>query len=330
MNVKKLTAPLLLLAFSVQLQAQIQTITNFTTGTFNTNSGWVRNDALAYQVDGQPETGQNYDAAVADQWYTDDPYNLGLDVGATSILKLLPGWTLGSGTAGNNSVLFGGYGLADGILPGSADPSLYRSFTLMPLTETVTFTADFGLIASSGLFPNKDRFGFNLLNSDASVSLAQFLFDPTASASGPSALGMQWISGGVTNNIADIFYGSLYRLTATLEGAAFDLTVSGLTAQTNGVGVVTNYSVTNSFLLVSGGALAGGQTALDFGTVGVNWELVSGDATDAGSNYMILNNASVLSTAIPEPGTWAVAALLLGGLATRVWRRSANKTAAQG
>jgi len=321
MNTKKFGCLLLAsVAVPLTLGAQIETVTNWTTGTFNTNSGWVRNDALAYQVDGQPETGQNYDAPVADQWYTDDPYDAVLDVGATSVLKLLPGWTLGSGTAGNNSVLFGGYGLADNIVPGTLNPSLYRSFNLLPLTESVTFTADFGLIASSGLFPDKDRFGFELLNAAGDVSLAQFIFNPTASTSGPNALGMQWISGGVTNNIADIFYGSLYRLTATLEGATFDLTVSGLVTQTNGVGVVTNYVVTNSFLLVSGGALSGGS-ALDFGTVGVNWELSGTNTADAGSNYMILNSATVLSTVIPEPGTWAVAALLLGGLATRVLRR---------
>jgi len=324
MNTKKFGCLLIAsVAVPLTLGAQTETVTNWTTGTFNTNSGWVRNDALAYQVDGQPETGQNYDAPVADQWYTDDPYNAGPpDVGATSILKHLAGWTFGTAPQGHNSVLFGGYGLADDIVPGSIDPSLYRSFTLLPLTETVTFSADFGLINSTGSYPDKDRFGFELLNAAGDVSLAQFIFNPAASTSGPNALGMQWISGGVTNNIADIFYGALYRLTATLEGSTFDLTLSGLVTQTNGVGVVTNYVVTNSFLLVSGGALFGGS-ALDFGTLGVNWELSGTNTADAGSNYMILNSATVLSTltVIPEPGTWAVAALLLGGLATRVLRR---------
>jgi len=323
MNTKKFGCLLLAsVAVPLTLGAQIETVTNWTTGTFNTNNGWVRNDALAYQTNGQPETGQNYDDPVADQWYTDDPYNAGLSNGATSVLKLLPGWTLGTLGAGNNSVLFGGYGLADAINPGTAAPSLYRSFDLLPLTESVSFIADFGLIASTGLAPNKDRFGFNLLDSSGSLSLAQIVFNPTASSSGPNALGVQWLSGGVTNNIADIFYGSLYRLTATLQGTTFDLTLSGLIAQTNGVGVVTNYFVTNAFLLVSGGALANGFSATDFGTAAVNWELSSGLAADPGSNYMILNTATVLSTVIPEPGTWAVAALLLGGLATRVWRRS--------
>jgi len=314
-----------LLAFVVAapftLSAQIETVTNWTTGTFNTNDGWIRNDALAYQTNGQPETGQNYDDPVADQWYTDDPYNAGLSNGATSVLKLLPGWTLGTLGAGNNSVLFGGYGLADAINPGTAAPSLYRAFDLLPLTESVTFNADFGLIASTGLAPNKDRFGFNLLDSSGTVSLAKFVFDPVFGADA-NKLGVLWIANGVTNDLADISYGALYRFSVTLQGGTFDLTMASLATQTNGVGVVTNYLVTNPVLLVSGGGIAGGQTALDFGTAAVNWELSSGLAADAGSNYMILNNAMVLSTVIPEPGTWAVAALLLGGLATRMWRRS--------
>ncbi len=320
MILRKHASVFLLLFVSASLQAQIQTVTNFTTGNFNTNSGWIRNDALAYEVQGEPETGQNYNAPVADQWYTDDPYNAGLSNGATSILKLISGWTLGSGTDGNNSVLFGGYGLADGIVPGTATPSLYRSFSLLPLTETVTFSVDFGIISSTGLFPNDDRFGFNLLDSAGTSSLAQFLLDPTASSSGPTALGLQWINGSTTNNIADIFYGSLYRLTATLEGATFDLTVSGLVTETNGVGTVTNYVVTNSFLLVDGGALANGFSAQDFGTAALNWELVSGNAATPGDNYMLLNTATVLSTVIPEPGTWAAAGLLLTGLAAKFLR----------
>jgi hypothetical protein len=323
-----LIAPCLLIAIlATSLNAQTQAVTNFTTGGFNTNAGWIRNDALAYEVPGEPETGQNYNDPVASQWYTDDPYIDGMDpVGATSILKHFDAWTLGTAPGGNNSVLFGGYGLADNINPGTANPSLYRSFNLLPDTDSVTFSADFGIINSTGSFPNKDRFGFNLLDSTGTISLAQFLFDPAA-ASG-SGLGMQWISGATTNDIADIAYASLYRMSVTMQGTAFDLTMSSLQTQTNGSGTITNYLVTNSFLLVSGGALANGLTALDFGTAAVNWELLSGDAATAGNNYMILNDVTVLSTVIPEPGTWAVAALLLAGVTTRLWRRRVAKVSA--
>lgn len=322
MNSKLGTIHCALFAFALVASAagQSTTITNWTTGTFNTNDGWIRNDALAYEVSGQPETGQNYDAPVADQWYTDDPYNAGPSNGATSVLKLISGWTLGTGAAGNNSVLFGGYGLADNILPGTTDPSLYRSFSLSSLTETVTYTADFGIISSSGLFPNDDRFGFNLLNPAGTTSLAQFVFDPNFGADA-TKLGILWVSGGVTNDLADMSYGALYRFSATLQDSSFDMTMSSLVAQTNGVGTVTNYLVTNSVLLVSGGGIANGLTALDFGTAAVNWELSSGNVADPGDNYMLINGVSVLSTVIPEPGTWAAAGLLLTALATKIWSR---------
>lgn len=317
---------------SASVFSQAQTFTNWTTDTFNTNAGWVRNDALAYEQNGQPETGQNYTGPAADQWYTDDVYNSGSGVGATSILKHLAGWSFGTAPQGHNSVLFGGYGLADDIIPGTADPSLYRAFSLLPFTETVTFTADFGLIPSTGSFPNQDRFGFDLLNAAGDVSLAKFIFDPAASISGPTGIGMQWITDGVTNSLAQIGYGALYRISATLYDSSFDLTFSGLDAQTNGIGVVTNYTESSSFLLVSGGALSGGLTALDFGTVAVNWELFSGEAgeaADAGANYMILNSASVLSTVIPEPGTWAVGGLLLVGAGAAILRRRKAEDAGQ-
>ncbi len=320
-KIKFLAPCLLIFAVAVPLNAQVQVFTNFTTGNFNTNAGWDRNDALAYEVPGQPETGQNYNDPVASQWYTDDPYNAVDDVGATSILKHFSTWTLGTAPGGNNSVLFGGYGLADDIVPGSANPSLFRSFNLLPDTESVTFSADFGIIPPTGSYPNKDRFGFNLLDSTGTISLAQFLFDPAAAAG--SGLALLWISGSTTNLLADIGYGALYRMNVTMEAASFDLTISSLATETNSLGTITNYLVTNSVLLESGGALANGLTALDFGTVAVNWELLSGDSTDAGDNYMILNDVTVFSTVIPEPGTWAVAALLLAGVTFRLWRRRA-------
>jgi len=280
---------------------------------FNTNDGWERNDSLAYQVKGEPETGQNYNDSVANQWYTDDPYNAGLDVGATSILRHITNYTLGTAGEGYNSVLFGGYGLADGIEPGTANPSLFRSFNLLPDTESVTFSADFGLINSTLDFPNQDRFGFNLLDSTGTISLAQFVFDPAASSGG--GLGMLWISDGTTNNIADISYASLYRMSVTMEGASFDLTMSSLETQTNNTGAITNYLVTNSFLLVSGGAIANSLAATDFQTVAMNWQLFSEDSAEPGDNYMLVNNVSV----VPEPSTYAL--LVMAALGAVYWAR---------
>ena len=149
---------------NVSFLTSVSFASEWSTGNFNTNAGWIRNDALAYETAGQPETGQNYAAPVADQWYTDDPFNPVLSNGATSVLKLIAGWTLGEATSGNNSVLFGGYGLADGIVPGTSAPSIYRSFSSFTGATNPIFVAAFGIIASSGLAPNKDRSGFNLLD----------------------------------------------------------------------------------------------------------------------------------------------------------------------
>jgi hypothetical protein len=286
----------------------------WSTDYFNTNSGWIRNDALAYEVPGEPETGQNYNAAVADQWYTDDPFNVVLSNGATSVLKHFDGWSLGTAQQGHNSVLFGGYGLQSDILPGTAAPSLYRSFSAFEPDETPIFVADFGIITSSPSYPNKDRFGFNLLDATGTVSLAQFIFDPAASAFGPGALGMQWISGSSTNDIADISYGALYRIIVALNDDEFDLTMASIIAQTNSVGVVTNYATTNAVSLVAGGAIANGLTATDFQTIAMNWELVEGQS-DPGDNYILVNNVSV----VPEPSTYAL--LAISALGALYWAR---------
>ena len=284
----------------------------WTTDFFNTNAGWVRNDALAYEVSGEAETGQNYDSAVANQWYTDDPYDAGLDVGATSILKHFSTWTLGTAPGGNNSVLFGGYGLADDIIPGTANPSLYRSFDLLPDTGSVTFSADFGIIPSTGSYTNKDRFGFNLLDGTGTISLAQFLFDPVSAAG--AGLGMLWISDSTTNNIAEISYGALYRITVALSDDEFDLTMASVIAQTNGVGVITNYATTNVISLVTGGTIANVLTASDFQTVAMNWELAAG-VDEPGDNYLLVNNVSV----VPEPSTYAL--LAMAALGAVYWAR---------
>ena len=286
----------------------------WTTDFFNTNSGWVRNDALAYEVSGEPETGQNYDAAATDQWYTDDPFNVVLSNGATSILKHFDGWSLGTAQEGNNSVLFGGYGLQSDIVPGTAAPSIYRSFSAFEAGEIPVFVADFGIIPSSPSYSSNDRFGFNLLDGSGTVSLAQFIFNPAASAFGPGALGMQWISGGLTNDLADISYGALYRITVALSDNEFDLTMASIIAETNSLGVVTNYATTNVIALVTGGAIANDLTSSDFQTVAMNWELASG-VDEPGDNYLLVNNVSV----VPEPSTYAL--LAMAALGAFYWAR---------
>ena len=324
-------------ALCVCFQAQALNVAmNWTTGNFSTNTGWIANDALAYQTNtgGVSETGQNYSDAFSSQWFTDDPYNAGSNVGASSVVFWLQNFTLGSLSSGNNSVLFGGYGLADGIFPGSSSPSIYRSFNSLLTTnsEFVTFSVDFSIISSAVSDPDPsydwdDSFGFNLLDASGATSLAKFSFNRAAASGTNNLLGVQWIGNGATNTLADIQYGSLYRLTATLSGNTFDLSLGGLSTQTNGVGDVTGYLLVTNQNLVTGGLLSGGGSALDFETVALDWELESGNAASPGSNYMVMNTATVYSQVVPEPATWATGALLLTGVAASVIRRRRQQAA---
>jgi hypothetical protein len=87
----------------------------------------------------------------------------------------------------------------------------------------------------------------------------------------------------------------------------------------------TNRAVITNLTLVTGASLASGMTATDFATLMVDWDLASGDPLEPGSNYLIANQFQVTTsgTPVPEPGTWAVALLLLGiGGAYAVRRRT--------
>lgn len=315
------------------LHAQVSVNTNFTTGYFNSGDGY--GPAGESSLDGAPTN-----APASEQWQTTDSYNPVTDTGSTSLMVYTPGWSYGTALSGNQTVWFGNYDPAYeseisgnfGILPGVTNPVLYREFSPgvpgAPLDLSVTWTADFGIInLNDPAFPYDDVFGFNLLDSTQTFSLAQFSFNPST-ASLTNGLRFEWYKdgslqpvGGAQPNNFDIQYGALYRLTATLSNSLLDLSISGLVAQTNGVGTVTNYSVVTNVNLINAGALSGGFTAIDFATAAVNWELASGDTLQPGANYMLLNSMSVVSSAIPESSTWATGAVLLGLVGFMLWRR---------
>lgn len=314
-------------------QAQIFS-TNWTTGYFNSGDGY--GPAGSSSLDGAPTN-----APASEQWQTTDPYD-GTNAGSTSLMTFVPGWTYDAVGANNQSVYWGNYDPSFGpgpsgeygIIPGVTNPVLYRQFTLPGDTDIVRWTADFGLIdlTLGGGYPYVDTFGFDLLDSTGTSSLAKFSLNPSTATL--QDLRLEWTLNGVvqTNNPAaptpfEINYGSLYRITATLQGSFFDLSVAGLVAQTNGSGTVTNYSVVTNVSIISGGALSGAFSAVDFGTAALNWELASGDNLQPGPNYMILNTMSVENTVVPEPGTWAAAALLFGLTGIVLWRRKATAAA---
>jgi len=105
------------------------------------------------------------------------------------------------------------------------------------------------------------------------------------------------------------------QLEAKLYGSLYDLEIAQINPSTRAV--ITNYT------LVTGGSLSAGYDALDFATVALDWDLTSGVNTDPGSNFIVVNDFSVSSTAevIPEPSTWAMAGILTVLLGVRLYRR---------
>jgi hypothetical protein len=321
------------------VSAQVTVITNWSTGTsqtnqFNTNNGYI---AAGSSLDGQATN-----APAAQQWQTTDPYDSVTDRGSSSSLQFLSGWTAGVSPGGNNSVRFGGFGVDFGAyLPGITNPILYREFdsVLVSPADAVTFSIDFSIIGPSpdlnAFYTNRDYFSLSFMSSSGASNLATIVFNPfTSTLPGGTGFRADWIQNGtnvVTNGstFSGISFNnnSLWRLNATLAGSAIDLTLSGLIPQ-SGAGVgITNYLVTNTRTVISGGALSAGLTAADFERLDIGWELTSGSVATPGANYMIINAMSVVSElqVIPEPSTWVAAGILValaGGIAARKRRKS--------
>lgn len=306
--------------------------TNWTTGYFNTGDGY---GPLGSSLDGAPTN-----APSGQEWQTTDPYN-GTNYGSTSLMTFVPGWTLGGTNDNNQSVYWGNYDPTTefapgefGILPGVTNPVLYRQFTVDPGTYggTTIWSADFGIVYNPPGYAYQDVFGFDLLDSTGTNSLAKFSFNPATATLGD--LRFEWFSNGAlqTNNIAqpsafEIQYGALYRITATLNGPTFDLSIAGVVTQTNGLGDITGYSVVTNQTVITGGALSGAFSSIDFATAALNWELASGNNVEPGPNYMVLNTMSVensIAPPIPEPGTWATGVALFGLAGFILWRRKAT------
>jgi hypothetical protein len=178
---------------------------------------------------------------------------------------------------------------------------------------------------------NQDSFGFEIWNGapdGGGTSLGKFMFGRQYAfdASNTNALGFAWTLGGVlqtTNNNAaltgewEIFYSANYRFNLAVQSNnLITLSLDTLDAASNNYAFVTNTT------LIRNGALGGvGSTALDYNTVSINWELANNDFNYPGDNFIIVNNLEVVTTTVPEPGTWAVGALLLAAVADRIRRR---------
>jgi len=300
-------------------QAQVfQTVTNFSTGNFNTNNGWVRSISII---------GQNTNSAIADRWTGNDPFNPITDEGETDTILRVIGYTPGVSAVGNSSLVQGGLYSAEDIFPGTNSVRLWRTFTpsVLGASDSVTFFAEWSVIGSlDGSFPQLDSFAFDLRTADNSSSILRL--DLTSGINLlPNAYTLQAItdtgSGLATATLIDLGYQALFQVQVQMTGSTYDLNLAQINASTRAV--ITNYN------LVSGGAISSGFSAAQFGLVSLDWELTSGDPQDPGSNYIIVNDFIVSSAVevIPEAGTWAFGLMLVAILG---YRHLANRREASG
>lgn len=298
----RFSARLLLLLLVVHLSGLSDASAQWGTGFFNTNDGWVREVGFA---------GQNTTVPESERWQGNDPYDPLMDTGETDSLAFATGYTPGGSGAGNSSLIQGGAYLFDGILPGASDVRLWRSFA--PISgAVVAFRLEWSVIDSLDPgFANLDTFAFDLRTSDNAQSLLRLSLTPSINIQ-PGSYTLQTIvdsgAGLETSTLIDLAYRGVFAVDVEMTGTAYDVSVSQLNPATR--------ATITSWDLVSGASLAEGLAADDFGTVSIDWELTSGDPEDPGSNYIIVNEVSV----VPEPSTYAL--LVLAGLgAAYVWRR---------
>ena len=292
---------LVLVGSLVQLPAQ-----EWSTGFFNTNQGWVQ---------GAYVTGQNSNDPAAEQWQGNDPeaeISPGVFVGGTDAIAVADFYTPGGLASGNSSLVQGGAYLAQDYFPGTNAVSLWRSFTPIPVgpTGTASFLAEWTIIGSTNpLYANLDTFAFDLRNAANSQSLLTLQFTPSINIL-PDSYTLQTIAAGSpTDTVVDLGYGSLFQMQVDVTGSTYDISLARLDPATRAV--LTNYAG------LASGSLSTGTTAEDFGTVGIDWALTSGDPVDPGSNYIIVNGVSV----VPEPSTYALFALAVVFLAAFASRR---------
>lgn len=235
------------------------------------------------------------------------------------------GWT-GSGTGADSvSVVAGvtppGAGNASGTLGvflpalplNTTTPYVQRSFTPMSTLDfeniTVTYAAEWSILNFGG--PGQaDTFTFDLRS--GGTSALTFVLDPTA-----AGVGFDYrltTVGSAPVSQFDATFGAVLRLQVDLAG-------TGYTGGYELLDGVTRAVLSSGSL--SGGSLAGGLTASDIDNLRLGWQLASGDPNVPGDLGIVVNEFTISSSGdpIPEPGTWAVGALLLSGAAASIYRR---------
>jgi hypothetical protein len=309
----------LALLFCCATASQALTETNYNTQNFNTNAGYVRGSGIISTV--QP---------ASLRWQGNDPYNTNTFLGETDLIARVSGYT--PTPLANSSLIQGGLGVAGSVFPGTNDVRIWKSFTPTIAsnwvgTPTVSFFAEWSLIPSLEGAPYNlnDTFSFDLRNAANSLSLLSLQFTPGINIQ-PNSYTLQTIASGVgTNTLADLAYQSLFQIQADITGSSYNLSLTQINS--------TNRAVITNITLVTGGSLATGTTAFDLATISLDWDLASGNPAEPGSNYLLANQFLVTTsgTPVPEPGTWAAAALLAltAGYAARR-RADARRASAAG
>ena len=303
---------IVLMASVFGAQAQPITQTNYDARNFNTNVGYVRGSGIISTF--QP---------AGLRWEGNDDYNTNTFLGETDLVARVAGYTPPPATNGFSSLIQGGLGAVDGVLPGTNSVNVWKSFapstTIFNSAPTVSFFAEWSLIPSleSAPFNLADTFAFDLRNAANSASLLRLQLTPGINIQANSYT-LQSIASGVgTNTLVDLAYQALFQVRVDMTGSTYNASLSQINS--------TNRAVITNLTLVTGASLSSGMTATDFATLMVDWDLASGNNFEPGSNYLIANQFEVTTsgTPIPEPGTWAVALLLLGiGGAYAVRRRA--------
>jgi hypothetical protein len=272
-----LKSMLICVAAAIPMVANAQ-VSGYSAQNFNTNDGYVRDYGI---------TTTNQPASL--QWEGNDPFNEGF--GETDVVSALAGYTP-QPTNGNSSLLQGGSGLDIGILPGTNNVQIWKTFNAYSNNSSVSWLADWAIINSTNGV--RDSFGFDLRGSNNTTSLLRLNFLPNSS----SNYTLQVI--GATSQIwGTLGYDAIFNAQVDITGSAYSLSFEQVDENRNPI-----ISYTNAL----SGALFSGSAA-SFDTIGVDWVLVSGNNLAPGSNYIAVNDLQV----VPEPST--VALLSLAGLA---------------
>jgi len=289
-------AAVYLFVFTVLAASNSPAQTNYTAQNFSTNAGYVRGRGIISTF--QPS---------ALRWQGNDSYNAITGLGETDYVARVPGYT--PSPPANSSLIQGGISVGSSVLPGTNRVRIWKTFN-PPVSGSSVFFAEWSLIPSleGAPYNRSATFAFDLRNAANTQRLLSLQFAPGINVQ-PASYTLQTIASGYgTNTVVDLAYQALFQVTVAMTSSNWNLSL----AQINS----TNRAVLASYTKLASGNLATGTTALDFATLGLNWDLASTNNLEPGSNYIIANQITV----VPEPRIWSLLALTAALLA--IVRRS--------